>query len=86
MVTVILACVQLISCIFFAFTTDKFGYAALHSVELELTDSRRPLTVYGYAVTVAAVLALGIVGFFDYRSPALGALLIFFASIAIFCE
>ena len=51
-----------------------------------LTNSRRPLTVYGYAVTVAAVLALGIVGFFDYKSPALGALLIFFASIAIFCE
>lgn len=35
---------------------------------------------------MAAVLALGIVGFFDYRSPQLGALLIFFAAIAIFCE
>ena len=37
-------------------------------------------------MTVAAVLALGIVGFFDYKSATLGALLIFFAAIAIFCE
>jgi SP family general alpha glucoside:H+ symporter-like MFS transporter len=37
---------------------------------------RRPLTVYPYAVTVAAVLALGIVGCFDYSTKALSSLLV----------
>lgn len=61
-VTVILACVQLLSVLISALTTDTFG--------------RRPMTVYGYAVTVVAVLCLGIVGCFDYTSPQLGSLLV----------
>ncbi|RSH89198.1 hypothetical protein EHS25_002310 [Saitozyma podzolica] len=69
-VTVILACVQLISCIIFATCTDAFG--------------RRPLTIYPYCVCTVAVLGLGIVGCFDYTSYALGSLLIFFACVAIF--
>ena len=61
-VTVILACVQLLSVLIAALTTDTFG--------------RRPMTVYGYAITVVAVLCLGIVGCFDYTSPQLGSLLV----------
>lgn len=43
-----------------------------------LTDSvgRRPLTVYPYAVTVASVLSLGIVGCFDYKKQATSSLLV----------
>jgi len=43
-----------------------------------LTDSvgRRPLTVYPYAVTVASVLSLGIVGCFDYTKQATSSLLV----------
>lgn len=42
------------------------------------TDSfgRRPLTVYPYAVTVASVLCLGIIGCFNYTTKALGSLLV----------
>ncbi|ORY35812.1 putative sugar transporter [Naematelia encephala] len=69
-VTVILACVQLMSVILVATTTDSFG--------------RRPLTVYGYAITTVSVLCLGIVGCFDYTSASLGSLLIFFACLATF--
>lgn len=61
-VTVILACVQLLSVLISAVTTDTVG--------------RRPLTVYGYAVTVVSVLCLGIVGCFDYATPKLGSLLV----------
>lgn len=61
-VIVILACVQLISVILLCTTTDQFG--------------RRPLTVYGYMITVVAVLCLGIVGYFGYRSSSLGSLLV----------
>lgn len=70
LVTVILGCVQLLSMILTVATTDSIG--------------RRPLTVYGYSVTVLAVLALGIVGCFDYQSPELGSLLIFFSCLATF--
>lgn len=43
-----------------------------------LTDSlgRRPLTVYPYAVTVLAVLALGIIGCFDYTTKSTSSLLV----------
>lgn len=61
-VTVILACVQLISMIVTSTTTDRFG--------------RRPLTVYPYAVTVCSLLSLGIVGCFDYKKPTLSSLLV----------
>jgi len=62
LVTVILACCQLIAVVVVAFTTDKFG--------------RRPLTLWPYTVTVVAVLGLGIIGCFDYESPRLGSLLV----------
>ncbi|KAK6077039.1 MFS alpha-glucoside [Seiridium cupressi] len=70
LVTVILSCVQLISMILTATTTDRFG--------------RRPLTVYPYAVTVVSVLCLGIIGCFDYTQPATSSLLVFFACLATF--
>ena len=69
-VTVILACVQLLSVLLSASTTDRYG--------------RRWQTIIGYAVTVLSVLSLGIVGCFDYTSKALGSLLIFFACLATF--
>lgn len=69
-VTVILACVQLISVLLTMAFTDSYG--------------RRPITVYGYMVTVVAVLCLGIVGCFHYQNGPLGSLLIFFACLAIF--
>jgi MFS family permease len=62
MVTVILSCVQLISMIMTAVTTDKFG--------------RRPLTIYPYAVTSVSVLCLGIIGCFDYTKPSTSSLLV----------
>jgi hypothetical protein len=51
-------------------------------VTATLTDQlgRRPLTVYPYAVTVLSVLCLGIVGCFDYKSPALSFLLVCLSS------
>ncbi|GFF87219.1 hypothetical protein IFM61606_06643 [Aspergillus udagawae] len=70
LVTVILSCVQLLSMLVTATLTDQLG--------------RRPLTVYPYAVTVLSVLCLGIVGCFDYKSPALSSLLIFFVCLATF--
>ncbi|THX79417.1 general substrate transporter [Aureobasidium pullulans] len=70
LVTLILSCVQLISMIMTAVSTDKLG--------------RRPLTVYPYAITVLSLLSLGIVGCFDYSKPALSSLLIFFACLATF--
>ncbi|CAK7221331.1 hypothetical protein SBRCBS47491_004491 [Sporothrix bragantina] len=70
MVTIILSCVQLMSMIATAVTTDRFG--------------RRPLTVYPYAVTVASVLSLGIIGCFNYSTKSLSSLLIFFACLATF--
>ncbi|KAJ5297538.1 hypothetical protein PENANT_c005G03852 [Penicillium antarcticum] len=68
MVTVILSCVQLLSMIMTAVTTDKLG--------------RRPLTIYPYAVTTVSVLCLGIIGCFDYTKPSTSSLLIFFACLA----
>ncbi|KAJ5090786.1 hypothetical protein N7532_009470 [Penicillium argentinense] len=68
MVTVILSCVQLISMIMTAVTTDKLG--------------RRPLTIYPYAVTSVSVLCLGIIGCFDYTKTSTSSLLIFFACLA----
>lgn len=62
LVTVILSCVQILSMIFTSTLTDRFG--------------RRPLTVYPYAVTVVSVLALGIVGCFDYSKPDTSSLLV----------
>lgn len=62
MVTVILSCVQLLSMIMTALTTDKLG--------------RRPLTVFPYAVTSISVLCLGIIGCFDYTKPATSSLLV----------
>ncbi|GIJ88167.1 hypothetical protein Asppvi_007084 [Aspergillus pseudoviridinutans] len=76
LVTVILSCVQLISMLATATLTDQI--------------SRRPLTVYPYAVTVLSVLCLGIIGCFDYKTTALSSLLysdemkIFFACLATF--
>ncbi|GIK07192.1 hypothetical protein Aspvir_002848 [Aspergillus viridinutans] len=68
LVTVILSCVQLLSMLATATLTDQLG--------------RRPLTVYPYAVTVLSVLCLGIVGCFDYKSPALSSLLVRLPSLA----
>ncbi|CAG7996809.1 unnamed protein product [Penicillium salamii] len=68
MVTVILSCVQLLSMILTATTTDKLG--------------RRPLTIYPYAVTSVSLLCLGIIGCFNYTKPATSSLLIFFACLA----
>ncbi|KAL4940005.1 hypothetical protein BDV06DRAFT_230690 [Aspergillus oleicola] len=70
LVTLILSCVQIISMIVTCTLTDRLG--------------RRPLTVYPYGVTVLSVLALGIVGCFDYTTPSLSSLLIFFACLATF--
>lgn len=61
-VTVILACVQLISVLLVMAFTDAYG--------------RRPMTVYGYVITTVSVLCLGIVGCFDYQSKTLGSLLV----------
>lgn len=62
MVTVILSCVQLISMLITAVTTDKLG--------------RRPLTIYPYAVTSVSVLCLGIIGCFDYTKASTSSLLV----------
>ncbi|WRT67474.1 uncharacterized protein IL334_004446 [Kwoniella shivajii] len=70
LVTVILGCVQLLAMLITASLSDSIG--------------RRPLTVYPYAITSASVLALGIIGCFDYSSKSLGSLLIFFACLATF--
>ncbi|KAL4954645.1 general substrate transporter [Aspergillus filifer] len=70
LVTLILSCVQIISMIVTCTLTDRLG--------------RRPLTVYPYGVTVLSVLALGIVGCFDYTTSSLSSLLIFFACLATF--
>ena len=61
-VTVILGCVQLLSMLITASTTDSFG--------------RRPLTVYPYGVTSLSLLSLGIVGCFDYKRSDLSSLLV----------
>ncbi|WWC69105.1 uncharacterized protein I206_103041 [Kwoniella pini CBS 10737] len=70
LVTVILGCVQLLAMLVTACLSDSIG--------------RRPLTVYPYAVTTGSVLALGVIGCFDYSSKSLGSLLIFFACLATF--
>lgn len=70
LVTVILGCVQILSMIVTSTLTDRFG--------------RRPLTVYPYAVTVVSLLALGIVGCFDYTKKDTSSLLVFFACLATF--
>ncbi|CZS96291.1 probable maltose permease (MalP) [Rhynchosporium graminicola] len=70
LVTVILTCVQLLSLIITASSTDQFG--------------RRPLTVYPYAITVLSVLSLGITGCFNYKTKETSSLLIFFACLATF--
>ncbi|KAL4746877.1 hypothetical protein BDW72DRAFT_206984 [Aspergillus terricola var. indicus] len=70
LVTLILSCVQILSMIVTSTLTDRLG--------------RRPLTVYPYSVTVLSVLALGIVGCFDYTTSSLSSLLIFFACLATF--
>ncbi|RAH70519.1 general substrate transporter [Aspergillus aculeatinus CBS 121060] len=70
LVTLILSCVQIIAMIVTCVLTDRVG--------------RRPLTVYPYGVTVLSVLALGIVGCFDYTKSSLSSLLIFFACLATF--
>ncbi|WWC60749.1 uncharacterized protein I303_103325 [Kwoniella dejecticola CBS 10117] len=70
LVTVILGCVQLLAMLITAPLSDSIG--------------RRPLTVYPYGITSLSVLALGIIGFFDYSSKSLGSLLIFFACLATF--
>jgi MFS family permease len=62
LVTLILSCVQIISMLLTCTLTDRFG--------------RRPLTVYPYGVTVLSVLALGIVGCFDYTQSSLSSLLV----------
>lgn len=66
LVTVILTCCQILSMIFTATLTDRFG--------------RRPLTVYPYAVTVVAEFCLGILGCFNYKDQALSSLLVSWTS------
>jgi len=68
-VTVILGCVQLLSMLVTASTTDTFG--------------RRPLTVYPYGVTSLSLLSLGIIGCFDYKQSALSSLLVSFRGACI---
>jgi len=68
--SVILSCMQILSMIFVCCSTDVFG--------------RRPLTVYGYAITTLAVLCLGIVGTQNYKTKSLGSLLVVFCAIATF--
>lgn len=48
----------------------------LITVSLSDNIGRRPLTVYPYGITVVSVLALGIIGCFDYSSKSLGSLLV----------
>lgn len=67
-VIVLLAAMQLLSMAITCPLADRVG--------------RRPLTVYPYAVTVLAVLGMGITGCFDLTSRAPAALLIFFACVA----
>lgn len=46
---------------------------------------RRPMTVYGYGLTVLADFGMGATGFFNVTgSPAVGGLLVFFACLATF--
>lgn len=71
LVTVILSCVQLISMCFTMVLVDQWG--------------RRPLTVYGYTVTVLADFGMGATGMYDVAGrPELGSLLVFFACLATF--
>lgn len=55
-------------------------------ITCSLTDTfgRRPLTIYPYAVTVISVLAIGIIGCFDYTAQATSSLLVFFGCMATF--
>lgn len=56
-------------------------------ITMSLVDGwgRRPMTVYGYAITVLADFGMGATGMYDVaKRPALGALLIFWASLATF--
>ncbi|KAL8292368.1 hypothetical protein RQP46_001834 [Phenoliferia psychrophenolica] len=68
-VTVILACVQIASILLVSTFTDV---------------GRRAATVYGFGIASLSVLAIGIVGCFDYESKSLGSLLIFLACSTIF--
>ncbi|KAM0754628.1 general substrate transporter [Meredithblackwellia eburnea MCA 4105] len=68
-VTVILACVQVASIILVSMYTDV---------------ARRLSTVCGFGIAAVSVLAIGIVGCFNYTSKSLGSLLIFLACSAIF--
>ncbi|KAI0483399.1 general substrate transporter [Xylariaceae sp. FL0804] len=70
LVTVILTCVQILSMIVTCTLTDSLG--------------RRPLTVYPYGVTALSLLALGIIGCFDYSAKGISSLLVFFACLATF--
>jgi SP family general alpha glucoside:H+ symporter-like MFS transporter len=71
LVTVILACVQLMSMLGTMCVVDSWG--------------RRPLAVYGYMITVGADFGMGAVGFYDVKGrPAMGSLLVFFACLATF--
>lgn len=70
LVTVILGCVQILSMLLTATLTDSLG--------------RRPLTIYPYAITVLSLLALGIVGCFNYTKSSTSSLLVFFACLATF--
>ena len=62
LVTVILGCVQLLSMLLTAVMSDTIG--------------RRPLTVYPYGVTALSLLALGVIGCFDYTKPSISSLLV----------
>lgn len=64
-VTVILACVQVASIILVSIYTDV---------------GRRVPTVYGFGIASVSVLAIGIIGCFDYESKSLGSLLVSFSS------
>ena len=71
LVTVILACVQLMSMLCTMCVVDTWG--------------RRPLAVYGYMITVVADFGMGGVGFYDVKgNSTLGSLLVFFACLATF--
>jgi len=71
LVTVILSCTQLISMCFTMILVDNWG--------------RRPLTVYGYMITVLADFGMGACGTQNIAgNEKLGSLLVFFACLATF--
>lgn len=61
--------IQVVTVIAVCFVTDTHG--------------RRDVVVWGFSGASIAVLCIGIIGLFDYKSKSLGSLLIFFAAIVM---